>query len=308
MENQKPSGIFGQRELGIIQKLKKNFLWIGVYVLIGGVVLGAALIVTGGTEAGEYIAKAMGMFLVFAVMMLVSSNNFKILESGRDSAQIMALVGLVMNFVWGILWTLAIWNIFDVMAYKTCDYGYYGSSPRQCTDGFSIMGQIALIATYLSAWGFFGSNIMSVKEYDRKNAITPLKITALICLTYCVLFAMAVVINKEVSQNLYKDRMAMLSSFAGLVWVVTWIIAAVLSRGGKKKADKAMQAPSPVPPVQPVPTPRPPVQENEAEMRARIEEKVRREMEIEKEVRTRLEKENTELHENPQEADSNSNL
>lgn len=295
MENRKSRGIFGQRELKIIEKLKKNFLWIGVYILIGGVILGAALIVTGGTEAGEYISKAMGMFLVFALMMLISSNNFKRLESGRDSAQIMALVGLVMNFVWGILWTLAIWGAFDIMAYKICDYGYYRSSSYQCTDGFSIMGQIALIATYLSAWGFFGSNIMSVKEYDRKSAITPLKITALVCLTYCVLFAMAVVMNKEVSQNFFKDRMAMLSSFAGLVWVVTWIIAAVLSRGGRKKADKAAQAPQPAlapQPSMPTPAQTTPAQENEAEIRARIEEKVRREMEIEKEVRARLEKEN----------------
>ncbi|MBR3322355.1 hypothetical protein IKG05_01810 [Candidatus Saccharibacteria bacterium] len=307
MEDIIQRGIFKKKDLEIIQKLKKNFLRIGVYILIGGVILGAILILVGGTEAGEYLGKAMGMFLIFALMMLVSANSFKRLESDRKSVQVMALMGLVMNFVWGILWTLAVWQVFDVMAYKTCfSSSFYSSYSYQCIDGYSVMGKIAMVASYLSVLGFFGSNIMAVKEYDRKNAILPLKITALVCLIYCALYAIitVLILDSDNSNDLLNSKMMILAGFAGVVWVVTWIIAAVLAHGAKKKVDvktkmangDTMVQVDSVKMVENVEVQGGGMrasEESEAEMRARIEEKVRREMEIEKEMREKLEKENS---------------
>lgn len=309
-------GIFSQKQLALIQKLRKNFLRYGVYVLIGGVILGAALILVGGTDAGEYIAKTMGMFLVFALMMLISSNNFKVLESNRRSAQILALVGLAMNFLWGILWTLLIWQVFDMMTYKTCTYGYECANSYWYTDGLSVMGKITLIATYLSMLGFFGSNIMNLKEYDRKSAILPLKITAMVCLSYCVAYAIFMALSDFGGFNDDSARFAALSGFAGMVWIVTWIIAAVFSRGARKKSENTKNAgansatvlqPEVVSQSEAAIRPETAIQpeaglrsdsssrsvaESEAEIRARIEEKVRREMELEREIRERLEREN----------------
>ena len=85
---------------------------------------------------------------------------------------------------------------------------------------------------------------------------------------------------------------------------MTWIIAAVLAHGAKKKVDvktkmangDTMVQVDSVKMVENVEVQGGGLrasEESEAEMRARIEEKVRREMEIEKEMREKLEKENS---------------
>ena len=300
MEQSNTKGIFKQSGLEAIGRMRKNFLRIGVYVLIGGVILGAALILAGGTEVGGYIGKAMGMFLVFALMMLISSNNFMRLESDKKSVQMMALVGLIANFLWGILWTLVIWEVFSMLGPEEChQMGSSSYSYTYCTHGLSVMGMLTLVVTELSAWGFFGSNIMGIREYDRKSAIMPLKITALICLTYCTLYGIAVVLGSG-NWDFNNDRMMLLSGFAGLVWLGLWIVIAVLSRGARKKVETTKTeemapkvAEGPAVKVDEVDA-GVEQSETEAEMRARIEEKVRREMEIEKEVREKLEGESKE--------------
>lgn len=302
--NNKTVGILSANMAKTVEKLKKNFLRIGVYVLIGGVVVGALLIMFGSTKNGEYIAKTMGMLIVFAIMMLVSSNNFKMLETGKKEVQIFALIGLIMNFIWGVLWILLIWNLFGM--FQPCDYTYSNSSSftSTCSYGFSMAAKIAIASTDLSILGFVGSNVLAIDNRDRKNAIMPLKVTAIIALCYDSLYGVFMVMG---GSGLSIDpRMASLAGFAGLVWIVTWIVAASLSRGARKKTEKeatatlvasAMEA-------QKVNSGKP--EESEEEMRKRLEEKVRKEMEMEKEIRTKMESGDQEVDLNEsQDADTN---
>ncbi len=140
------------------------------------------------------------------------------------------------------------------------------------------------MSTYLSALGFFGSNILAIDNRDRKSAIMPLKITAIVALFYVVAFGIVLALLGSDTSSI-DTRAIILDGFASLVLFITWIVAAVLSRGSRKKAEKEATATL----VASAMKAQTEATESEEEMRKRLEDKIRKEMEMEKEIRERME-------------------
>ena len=225
----------------IIEFIKKNYLKIGVYLLVCGVVLGAIIVATEGA-AMQYIGKTIGMLLVIILMMLILADNTKKLASNKKGVQLFALISIITNFMWVILWTLAIWGVFEILTYEPCDYypHYYSAyeTTRYCANGITVMGKATLIITLISVLGLFGSNILNIKEYNQKGVFLPLKITTIICLIYSIGYVISIILF-DTTCNPTKDRMASLAGFAGFIWIVIWTIMVILSNNAKNKAKTA---------------------------------------------------------------------
>ena len=265
------SNILKPETLAKIKQIKPNLLRASVWTFIGGVVVAAAMILVGNSSSNEVFAKIMGTLFILALMMLISVNNFRRLEEERKDVQAMALVGVFTNIVWALLWILVCWGVFDIWQ----QVGFYKIE-------LSGMGKVTLFVSYLSALAFFGSNIMAIKEFDRQKTIRPLKITAMVCLAYEEIFAMITTFTGTLDQ-----RFGALAGFAGIIWVITAIIALVMSRGARKQAGQAEPMMQPAALVSPAASAAP---RTEEELRAEIEQRVRAEM-IEKEVRAKVEAE-----------------
>lgn len=283
------SSILSKTSLAKIENVRKYVLKMAIWLLVGGVILGAITILLGGASSGETIGKFMGTIWIVALMMIISVNNFKRVALEDEKIQIFALMGLVSNLVWALLWTILCWM---PELGRTC-----ASSCATCTNfrcGMSMLIKCAVTFSYLSALGLIGSNVLAIYEGDRKNLIKPLKITALICATYVSLYCIAMTFSDFSFTSEFTVRLGMLAGFAGVAWLVAVIVAVILSKNeknrirrkevasqsreivGKKTSEtKIAQA------------------KTDEELRAEIEEQVRCEM-IEKEVRAKLEAEKAE--------------
>ncbi len=267
------NGIFNTSTIETFKKIRTGLLRTAIWIFIAGAVVGAMLILMGSSGSAKAIAQVMGTLFVLALAMIISSNNFYRLEKGDKTVQILALIGLVFNLVWAFLWVLLIWEVFKFFNQEGFHYAV------------SIFAKLAMFSSYISGLGFFGSNIMSIKEGAKRNIVHPLKITALICLSYeCAYFAIFTLVEANWSEP--TARLGLLAIFAGFIWVISSIIALIFSSQGRKTNDNANQQP---------------VASSDDQLRAEIEEKVRREM-IEKEVRAKMEKEAAEKPEPSQNA------
>lgn len=279
------SSIFSENTINKFESLKKILLKVAIWTMVGGVVLGAASILIGGGDSGEMISKLMGTVLLLGLMLLISVNNFRRIASRDEVVQILALVGLVTNVLWAVLWTIMIWAPELI---TTCGRNSYVTT--MC--GPSILLKIALCVSYLSSFGFFGSNIMSIFEGEKKSIIKPLKITCLVCIAYECLYG-AIMIFLDFHFSEWSQRFGMLAGFVGFAWVVMVIVALVISGSEKRRLstlqrnrngaldNEVVNGPSIANSAS---------SKTEEQLRAEIEEKVRREM-IEKEVREQFTKE-----------------
>ena len=235
--------------------------------------------------------------------------NFNKIEKQESSVQVFATIGVITNVLWTILWILALWGVFDIWARGTCQtYTYYTSEKYCPTIGYSLLGILTMIMSYLSGLGFFGAITLDIYEGTKRSTIRPLKLTAISCLCYTELHAIVRLFTEFSTSTSYSrtssitERFDVLAVFAGFVWFITVVVAAILAKheknaieyAEKKKKDEEqqkilIQAAANVNAKQAEPA----APKTDDELRAEIEEKVRREM-IEKEVREKLEKEMSE--------------
>lgn len=266
------SSIVGKSTLAKLEDLRKIVLKSAIWVLVGAVIVGALTILFGGSESGDVMGKFMGTLFIVALMMMISVNNFKMVATENSEIQIFALIGLVSNIFWAVLWILLCWNPeWFIMRSRGLSYE------------MSLLAKFAFVFSYLSALGLFCSNIMNIYEGDKKNMIRPLKITAVVCIVYEMLFATVVTFSPRLLEGDFAERLSMLAGFVGFAWFFIVIAAWILSKNEKnrdgvnsKKMEKKKPEAKPVAP------------KTDEELRAEIEEKVRREM-IEKEVRAEFE-------------------
>ncbi|MBR3233341.1 hypothetical protein IKG12_00555 [Candidatus Saccharibacteria bacterium] len=272
------NSLFNEDTLQKIQKTRKIFLKFAVWILIAELVLGAVLILTGSWDVA--IGRIQGTFLILALILFVSVNNFIRIEKGNKTIQIFALIGFVSNLIWGIFAFLLMWEIVpfhwteEIM--RTSSYsGYsYPSTKYHMTFYATIM----LITSYAAAAGFWISNILSIKETIK--LVKPLKITAVVCVAYLWIFGTIITPIEPEFKNV--EKLYQLAGLAGLAFGITALAALIISKTNKKKVAESNTT------MNGVSTQFTP--KTEAELRAEIEEKVRREM-IEKEVRAKMEAE-----------------
>ena len=278
------SSIISKMTLEKMENARKYVLKAAIWVLVGAVILGVLMILLADTPNGEVIGKFMGTLFIVAFMMVVSVDNFKRIASEVPSVQIFALVGLFSNVLWAILWTLLIWNPEWMTREVACPERMYAT----CKES-TMLFKFASAFSYLSFLGLIGSNVMAIYEGSKKDLIRPLKITAVVCATYEMLYftVMAFVGYEHMFDS--KNKMGMLAGFVGVAWFMLVIAVLVLSRNERKRdeaSQKISQTAEEIKPAEQVA----PVRKSEEELRAEIEEQVKREM-IEKEVRARMEAE-----------------
>lgn len=287
--------IISKASLEKLENVRKYVLKTAIWLLVGGVVLGAMTILFGGSSSGEIIGKFMGTLFIVALMMIVSVNNFKMIASEDAKIQSFALVGLVSNLAWALFWTLLCW----VPEWgTTCNSSCVACTNYKC--GASMLIKCAAAFSYLSALGLIGSNVLSIYEGDKKSLIRPLKITAVICATYEFLYLAVLTFSGYDFTSEFAARLGMLAIFAGFAWFAIVIAALILSSSEKnrKKKDTSIS----VNKSKKDEDDDAPKAKSDAELRAEIEEQVRREM-IEKEVRARMEAEQNAQKKNSDSAD-----
>ena len=229
------NSLFNENTLQKIQKTRKIFLKFAVWILIAELVLGAVLILTGGWDIAN--GRIQGTFLILALILFVSVNNFIRIEKGNKIIQIFALIGFVSNLIWGIFAFLLMWEIVpfywteEIMQASRYS-GYLYSSIKYHMTFYAI---IMLIASYTAAAGFWISNILSIKETIK--LVKPLKITAVVCVAYLWIFGTIITpIEPE-----FKDveKLYQLAGLTGLAFGITALAALIISKTNKKKVDES---------------------------------------------------------------------
>lgn len=274
----KSDSLFNISTLQKIQKARKLFLKIAVWILIAELVFGAILILAGTWDVA--IGKIQGTFLVLALILFVGVNNFIRVEKGNRVMQIFASAGFMSGLVWGVLALLLMWEV--VPYYWTEELmrtGYSGYSYSYTAYHMTVYAISMLLFAYAAVACFWISNVMSIRETAK--TVKPLKITAIVCIAYLWIFGSIV----TPLQPEFKDaeKLYQLAGLAGLAFWITACAALIISKTNGKKRENEISAVS-------YDTPAQFAVKTDAELRAEIEEKIRREM-IEKEVRARMEAE-----------------
>lgn len=287
--NVKSNGMFSAEQIEKFQKLKTSMQKGSVWLFVGGAVVAALTIMTGEYDV---MGRMMGTIFVIAFFLIFSAAEFARLNSEYKAAQTFSLIGIVANIAWAVLAIASVWGLFEFSS-QYCPSGRY-----YCDTNITFMGKLFVIASSFAGLGFFGCLTMGIKEFNKRQTIMPLKVTAGICLTYSSLFFLLVALEVIKTTGDGIERFGALAGFAYFIWFVAAIAAYVISKNAAKdeieKANKALvekgkealaekEQASEAPAVSTTP-------KTEEELRAEIEEKVRREM-IEKEVRERVEKE-----------------
>ena len=222
-------GILSESTVAFLKNTKNLFKLAAIWTLIGGIALGGIFIlVADDINTSDIIGKIMGTFLVMGLAMLVSTIAVHRIDSERASVQVLALTCLILNLLWFGLWTACVWCGID-----------------------SRMGNgnaLRMAATITSSLYFFtliGACTLDMYEGDKKNIISPLKITSVACLgASCLTGIISDIIievnwNNIITKSNTLTRLGALSGFAGFCWILTLIITAVNSSSEKAKVQKA---------------------------------------------------------------------
>lgn len=256
--------IFKDTTLETFKKIRQAFLKVAVGIVIGEIVLLAVLIIA--QSASKMIGQLMGTLLIFAIALFIAMAAFKCIEKKQPTAQILSLIVLVAEAFWLVFQILETWEVipmFDVSLSGTSIYGI-GVSLTAAAKFASIISDIMI-------YGLFGAWITSIEENG--GPIKPLKITALCCDIYIWIFSIVVVLAGVSSTN--ATTLYGLYALAWIGLIVTWIIAASISRRNKKEQlDKVIAESTSI---------------NSAEMQSQIREMV------EKEVQARMAEEKEKL-------------
>lgn len=272
------NSLFNEDTLRKVQKTRKIFLKFAVWILIAELVLGAVLILTESWNVA--ISRIQWTFLILALILFASVNNFIRIEKGNKTIQIFALMGFVSNLIWGIFAFLLMWEIvpFHWVEETMQASSYSGYSYSSTKYHMTFYTMIMLIASYAAAAGFWISNILSIKETIK--LVKPLKITAVVCVAYLWIFGTIITPIEPEFEDV--EKLYQLAELAGLAFGITALAALIISKTNKKKVAESNTT------MNGVSTQFTP--KTEAELRVEIEEKVRREM-MEKEVRAKMEAE-----------------
>ncbi|MBO7560505.1 hypothetical protein J6T21_00480 [Candidatus Saccharibacteria bacterium] len=307
-------GIFSETTINVFKNIKNVFRQIATWTLIAGVVFGCILICLGDFNANDIVAKIMAMFFNLGIAMLVCTNNIRRIENERPAVQIFALISLVCNAIWFLLWSICIWADVETVFRGTVT-----------------VGSFATTASVLSFFALIASNTMAIYEGDKKGTILPLKASSIAALGVVSLHGIVTAFSwtdrfsKSYIGSTWQ-RFDTLAGFLTVAWIILLIVALVTSSGEsskvkavqrkqqleEKKQKRAAQQQAYYEQQQAYYAQQQEAfrQQQEAyekqkaeaekasskkaksddELRAEIEEKVRREM-IEKEVREKLEKE-----------------
>ena len=252
------NGLFKESTIEKISKIRKGFLWAGICLLIGGFALGAIVILA--SAYNETVGRIFATMVILTAVFFVGVNNFIRIEKGTKPIQGLALTGLISGIAAAILLLLLVWEVVPIYEpNRICMYSYRCNAYTN----FTAAVKITAILISLAGAGFWLSNVLTIEETIK--AVKPLKITSVVCESYCSIFAIVAVFMTEIPTNI-----AALSGFVGFAFVVTALAALIISKTSKNKQSTKPAAPK-----------------TEEELRAEIEEKVRREM-IEKEVREKM--------------------
>lgn len=218
------------------KKMRKAFLWTGVTILIGELVLGAILILTGGWNVG--VGRAQFTFFLLGVYLFVGVNNFVRIEKGDSVTRGLAWMSLGSNLVALLFGILLLWEVIPFVEYvdKTLS-GYLGGNHTFQAAVPSIYSKMALVVLSLGMAGFWISNVLSIRETVKP--VRPLKITAVICEIYCSGFVIVMTMigfeNLSYDENLLK--WSQLSGLAALAFIITALAALIISRTNHVKND-----------------------------------------------------------------------
>ena len=207
-----------------------------MWVFVGAIAVGALFILFGGVENADVLGKIMGTLLILALLLAVASNNFRRLEDEKKSVQCFALVSLVAGIIGSIFGILACWGVFEIYTLSTYNIFDYSFS---LSVGYTVIGKIMSFFTSIATLGFFASNIIAIKEYDKAGALRPLKIAAVIGLCYDIIYSIIVMLaDHNIAATELNARLAVLAGFAGAVWIISALVALIISRSAGKQAKR----------------------------------------------------------------------
>ncbi len=227
--------ILKEASLEKIRSFRKALFKVAIWVFVGGVIMGALFVLFGGTESAEAFGRVMGTLFAVAVLLAVASNCFRLLEEEASAVQVFAMIGLGFSIFAALLVILEVWGLFvtEETVTTTCF-----SSVKCNSYHITIMGKILSVVADIAALGVLGANIMAINEYDKGSVLRPLKITATVCL--CIEFIYVIIITcvDELVFNETNARLAALAGFAGLIWILAWFVAWIISRNARKQLTK----------------------------------------------------------------------
>lgn len=216
------SSLFNESMLKGLKSIRKGFLWTGVCILIGEVVVAAILILT--QKFDLTIGKAMGTFALCALMLFLGVNNFSMMEKDNRTVQGFALVSLICNILWLVLAVLFIWDVIEFTDHS----GFFYSSR------LTIMAKLMFIAINVAIMSFLISNVWAIRETVKP--VRPLKITAIVCELYCGVYGVVMTVGEF---DAFQDsRWYALAGLAGFAFIVMAIAASIVSKSGLKKEVK----------------------------------------------------------------------
>lgn len=203
-----------------LKSIRKVILWMAVCILIGELVVGVILVLA--QSFNEAIGKLMGTFALCALALFVSVNNFSVIEKGKSAAQGFAIVGLISNVTWLLFAILLIWGFVPFM--EMTGTGFIKSE-------LSIFARLLIVSVDIALVCFCVSNVLMIEE--TLKPVKPLKITAIVCVMYCGIYAMIVSITGFSFNS--DPRWYILYSIGMLGFIVMTIAASTISKSGKKR-------------------------------------------------------------------------
>ena len=211
------NSIFNDQILEKIKTVRKLFLWAGVFILIGEVVLGAMAILT--QDYNPYVAKIAATLALCAVVFFVGVNNFsRMIKDGRI-VQSFALVSLIANIIWLVLAIMFIWEMIPFL-----DSKYY----------LSPLTKIMFASVNVATMCFLISIVWSIKE--TVAPVRPLKITATVCELYRGIYGAVVTFGGVMYAA--DSRWYALAGLMGLGFILTACAAAIVSNSGEKNNEE----------------------------------------------------------------------
>ncbi len=219
--------IFKDSVIDVFKKIRQIFLKIIVGIIIGEIVLLAVLIIA--HNANEIIGKMMGTLLLIVVEMVIVMSCFRCIEKRQNIAQVLALICMGTSVFWFIFQALELWGVIPMFA--TSGGLFYGTSySLQLTPVAKFVSLISNITldALIGAW------ISSIAENG--GPIKPLKITALSSLV----FIFVVSLIQVFADNFADSTILTLYGLAVLSLLITWCMAASISRKNKKEKLEAV--------------------------------------------------------------------
>ena len=216
------SSLFNDQALEKIKKIRTVALRLFVGILIAEIIVWAIIIIT--KQSDITVSKFQGTFLIIAGALFVSILNFRSLEKGKSSAQLMAIISLVACALWTLLLILVVWGVISV---------YEPGSSLFHTKISGIGRFISVVSTTMMCTMLAAC---AARVEENGSSIKPLKWTAFISII-CVWVIVMILTFMDTDYYSGSDFVTTLLSLAGLAslsFFVTGIAASVISKSNRK--------------------------------------------------------------------------